>query len=198
MENGNNGRRKSGNSQKNGIVNGKTTKKQSTIIAEVNDFINRIRDGSSVIMPKAQKIMLKLPKKTLLLSSAEKEQSLAEIISKAITSYQVLKDLHRRSKEIEYVEYIDPSLPSTMDSKFLEGAYELLGYINRARLYRVIEDKNLINKLKKYQEQNNQLKEQIANLKKLNTKLAKENAKFHKLFPNNQANDTEIGDVEEK
>jgi hypothetical protein len=153
-------------------------KKQGLVIAEVDDFIKHVDDGDLIITPEARKIMLTIPTgKNPLGLSVKEEHSLAELLSCAIGNYQVVKDCVHRFHELKTP---NPLVRQALDSRLSDSADELLRYIKRSRVYGVIEDRNLTNKLKEYEKQNLKLKETVTNLETELLKLKQENEELHK------------------
>ena len=152
---------------------------KSTVIAEVDDFIKHLDNGDLSIAPKASEIVVTFSTmKKSLGQTIKKEHSLAEAIAHDITSYQVLKDCICRSQKFGKS---DPMLNVTLDSRLIDLAYALLGHIKRARVYGVIEDRNITDKLKESQEQNQRLKEKVDKLEKENQKLHDQLKRFGKV-----------------
>jgi hypothetical protein len=110
------------------------------------------------------KIFLGRPKKM--------QRCLPDIIGCAIAVYQHNKDVSPRLR--------------------FESASELLDLIQRARAFRVI--RNPKQQARAYEQEIEQLKEQINSLTDLNKKLALENKRLHNLVDNR--GDTQVGDVE--
>lgn len=165
-------------------------KKPSLVIPEVDDFIKRVDNGDLIITPEAREIMLTIPAgKNPWGVSIKEKHSLAELLSCAIGNYQVIKDSVRDVHSTR----TNPLLRQALDSRLIESSDELLCYIKRARIYGVIEDRNLTNKLKECQEQNQRLKEKVDKLGKENQKLHEALQKFGKTgFVSDVTDNTEV------
>jgi hypothetical protein len=161
-----------------------------SMIMAVDDFIKELHDGDIKIAPKARKLFTTYKiGKTALGLPRKRTSSLADELGWAITDYQRFKDKASPSDKLQGRDY---------SCRRILAVKDCLDWIERARTWGVVQEVNLNRRFKECQEQNNLLKEQLANMKKLNNKLASENDRLHKLFPKNKNKDTEIGDVEEK
>jgi cysteinyl-tRNA synthetase len=153
--------------------------KNSVVLAEVEDFIQKWNCGDLVLTDKAKDM-------TVTFSLGEKnffgrlkcyKKTLPDYLGSAVASYQY-------SREIGYSRIL------------LDKAYELLDTIQRACAFRAIV--NTKQQITDYEKQIENLKEQNARLRELNSKLADENKKLHNLLPpNTRVGDTEVGDVGE-
>jgi len=154
MENGNSKRGKSDSRKQTKMSN-------TSVFDEVEDFVKRFHDGDIIITPKAKTLQLEIPSKTLMEDGAYEIRTYTDMLGWAIAAYQYYRDTPELGRQ-------------------LECAYHLLDLIERGRAYGVIKNLNLTNKLKEYQEQNSQLKEEKDKLQKENQRLKQLNEELHK------------------
>ncbi|MBA7658262.1 hypothetical protein ES703_66211 [subsurface metagenome] len=146
----------------------------------VDDFVEHFHNGDYKINREAHKIQV---------STDDVEVSLLNRLSESIFSYTMAKS---------NVEIANDDV--SINNALIEEAKwrrMLLFLITHARNTGMItESVSMTSKLKKLEQENFQLKEQITKLRQLNEDLARENRRLHKLFPDSQKINTEYGDVE--
>ena len=147
-------------------------KRQSVVILEVEDFIKRFNKGELVLSPEAKSMIMSTPDgKNFLGRPKKKSKSLPDLLGWAIGAYQLHKD----------------------NSPYqLERAYEVLDIIERCRAFGFIRDAK--QQAVHYEQEIEQLKQQLASLRELNNKLTLENKRLHNLL--GDLGRSEVGDVE--
>lgn len=145
-------------------------KKQGLVVSRVEDFIKRIHDGDLVITYEAKTIMLHRTAD----KEGRQENSLALLLGNAMSAYQQLKD-----SSLSSVTKDDPIIKVTIRSRLKNVAQELLECIELAYTYGAIKEVKLNDKIKEYQEQNEQLKNENDKLRNDNLRLTKLNEALH-------------------
>lgn len=146
-------------------------KRKSVVISEVEDFIKRFDKGELVLSPEAKNMAIFKPDgKNFLGRPKTKSRSVPDALGWAIGAYQMNKD----------------------NSPYkLEYAYELLDIIERCRAFGFVRDTK--QQAIRYEQDIEQLKQQLASLRDLNSKLTLENKRLHNLV--GDMGRSEIGDV---
>jgi hypothetical protein len=148
--------------------------RNSIIISEVEEFITRFKNEELVLSPESKTMTATFDEgKNWLGKPKRVTKPYCDVLGMVIARYQFQKDLDSYNQFTE--------------------AYRLLDLIQRARAFGIVRDakKQAI----QYEQQIEQLKEQLANLRTLNAKLVEENKYLHNLLPKERKGKTEVGDV---
>lgn len=156
MEDGNNKRRKSDDSTQTKVND------SPTVLAQVEDFIKHFHDGDIFIAPEATTLQIEIPAGAMMGFTSYETRSYADMLGWLIGVYQLWKD--------------DP----TQVGRKRECAYHMLDFIERGRVYGIIKNLNLTNKIKECQEQNQRLKDNQQKLEEKILELERNNQELHK------------------
>jgi hypothetical protein len=190
MENGDNRQPTSSNSQENSLTRNQRflqyldaqNRKNDVVIAEVEEFLKAYKAGEEIITSEAQNMIATITETKQGLFGRQKtvtyKKDFRDAIGGAIAAYQASTEINYKLK--------------------WEQAFELLDLIQRARVFGAI--RNAKQQQQHFEEENLRLKEQVANLKKLNDKLLEENKLLHGLvdqkIKDNKGKDNKmVGDV---
>lgn len=180
MENGDNGKQTSRNSEET-IAKETPTAQPSPIIQEADDFTHKWTTGEIIVdyeMAKTLRFTTQRDETNFLGRPKKHTESFCNVIGYQVAHYQLTRDT------------------GTMRDRY-DAAFELMALVQRARAFNAFKDAT--KQQRDYEQEIESLKERINNLLKLNNELALDNKRLHNLLPNapKGKGDTEVGEVTE-
>ncbi len=154
----------------------------------VDEFIEHFYNGEYKLKANADNIMFTDDRDN-------KSTSLRALLSEAMANYTASTSGLLRMCKVNGIARSDGFFEAAKNQSMWKN--RCLTYITHARnLDLIIETECLTSKLKKTQQENNELKAENLLLKKKNRQLESEMKRFSKNFPDSQKEDKEYGDVE--
>ena len=157
----------------------------------VDEFVERFYNSE---------VRLRLEAQAVMFSNNKVTQSLTNLLSEAITNYTLAKSglkalymLRRKTKQ-------DSALTQVILEQYNVEKYwraQCLKYITYAKNNDlIVETESITYRLKKSEQENEQLKSENLVLKKRNKELENENKRLSQIFPDSRKGNTEYGDLE--
>lgn len=156
--------------------------KQDDLIIEADNIVQRIRNGSLVLLPEARNIKItKNVGKDALGRTIKEQHSLADLIGEEVSNFLKAKSIRCSKSEWPTLPVYEIAiLESKKDLRLLGVSSNLIEYIEQARTNGVIEDRNLTGKLEECQKENARLEEENDKLQKECQRLKELNEELHK------------------